>query len=634
MHSQFRAEHLDHLRKSLEELRAHCLATEAALKEEIEQVAPASQPSARNLAHYLALRQHDVRELQRELSRLGLSSLGRLEGHTLAAIDAVILALRNLEGATHPPLEGEPPVDFEAGTKILAQHASELLGPSRDDSARIMVTMPSEAARRYALVRDLVAAGMAVMRINCAHDDEVHWGRMVKHLRRAERETGRSCRILVDLGGPKLRTGRIAGGARVAHWKPRRDIRGHVLAPARIFVKAESRSETPPDHFDLVLVLQDDLAALAQAGDLIRVFDCRGRLRELAVRGVGEGYCWCESDQSAFVEDGASVELLRGEHILGQSRLAEIPPVEQPLFLRAGDLLIVTDESEPGRPPCRAKGGEVIEAARVPCTLPEAFASVKAEERIAFDDGAIWGMVRKAHPTHLEVEITHAGYAGEKLGSDKGINLPDTDLALSPLTQKDLSDLDFALEHAQIVGLSFVHYPEDVRELAARLREKGATNMGILLKIETRAAFENLPLILLAALQSPPVGVMVARGDLAVEMGFERMAEVQEEILWLCEAAHIPVIWATQVLENLAKKGVPSRAEVTDAAMSARAECVMLNKGPHIVEAVRFLAGIHDRMKFHQEKKMAMLRKLSISDWKRRRKTKDIPLAAAAPTAG
>jgi len=620
----------EQLLQSVEELRCQCLAMEESLKEEIDQVAEAYQPSARNLAHYLALRQHDVRDLQRELSRLGLSSLGRLEGHTLAAIDAVIFALRKLRGGQHLPLPGEPPIGYEAGNELLADHAAELLGPLGKDTARIMVTMPSEAARRYALVRDLVAAGMAVMRINCAHDDEVRWSQMVKHLRRAERETGRSCRVLVDLGGPKLRTGRIEGGARVTHWKPRRDVRGHVISPARIFVRGQSRTETPPDHFDLILATQEDFSGVAQTGDLIRVADCRGRLRELAVRGTGDGYCWCESEQSAFVEEGAAVELLRGEQILVQSRLAEIPHVEEPLFLRAGDLLIVTDEKEPGRPPRRAESGEIIEAARIPCTLPEAFAFVKAEERIAFDDGAIWGMVRKVHPTHLEVEITHAGLSGNKLGSDKGINLPDTDLALSPLTAKDLQDLDFALEHAQVVGLSFVHTPEDVRELAARLREKSAERMGILLKIETRAAFENLPLILLAALQSPPVGVMVARGDLAVEMGFERMAEVQEEILWLCEAAHIPVIWATQVLENLTKKGIPSRAEVTDAAMSTRAECVMLNKGPHIVETVHFLAGIHERMKFHHEKKMAMLRRLSISELKSRRKAKNSQLAVVA----
>ncbi|HTQ08558.1 MAG TPA: pyruvate kinase [Fimbriimonadaceae bacterium] len=104
--------------------------------------------------------------------------------------------------------------------------------------------------------------------------------------------------------------------------------------------------------------------------------------------------------------------------------------------------------------------------------------------------------------------------------------------------------------------------------------------------METRTAFENLPELLLAALRLHRAGVMIARGDLLVEIGYERLAEVQEEILWLCEAAHVPVIWATQVLEGLAQKGLPSRAEITDAAMGVRAECVMLNKGPHIIEAV------------------------------------------------
>jgi len=221
---------------------------------------------------------------------------------------------------------------------------------------------------------------------------------MVKHLRRAERETGRSCRVLVDLGGPKLRTGRIEGGARVARWKPARDVRGHVVSPARIFVKAQARSETPPDRFDLTLQRERDFSASALPGDLIRVADCRGRFRELLVRGTGDGYCWCESEQSAFVEDGAAIELLRGEQIVAQSRLTEISHIEQPLILRAGDLLILTDEKESGRPPRRSANGEIIEAARIPCTSPEAFAYVKADERIAFDDGAIWGMVRKVRP--------------------------------------------------------------------------------------------------------------------------------------------------------------------------------------------------------------------------------------------
>ena len=76
---------------------------------------------------------------------------------------------------------------------------------------------------------------------------------------------------------------------------------------------------------------------------------------------------------------------------------------------------------------------------------------------------------------------------------------------------------------------------------------------------------------------------MIARGDLAVEIGFERMSEVQEEILWISEAAHAPVIWATQVLETLNKSGIATRSEITDAAHAAMAECVMLNKGSHII---------------------------------------------------
>jgi pyruvate kinase len=89
---------------------------------------------------------------------------------------------------------------------------------------------------------------------------------------------------------------------------------------------------------------------------------------------------------------------------------------------------------------------------------------------------------------------------------------------------------------------------------------------------------------------------------------------LQEEILWVCEATHVPVIWATQVLENLAKEGMPSRAEITDAAMGERAECVMLNKGPHILEAVRVLDNILRRMEGHQSKKRPMLRRLHLAD--------------------
>ena len=182
------------------------------------------------------------------------------------------------------------------------------------------------------------------------------------------------------------------------------------------------------------------------------------------------------------------------------------------------------------------------------------------------------------------------------------------------MTEKDLNDLQFIATHADLVGYSFVKSATDVQELQKQLALLGGKDLGIVLKIETRHAVEQLANVLLAAMRSPSAGIMIARRDLAIECGWERMAEVQEEILWICEAAHMPVIWATQVLENLAKNGLPSRAEITDAAMGERAECVMLNKGPYIVDAVRVLDDILQRMENHQSKKRSMLRHLRLAD--------------------
>ena len=126
--------------------------------------------------------------------------------------------------------------------------------------------------------------------------------------------------------------------------------------------------------------------------------------------------------------------------------------------------------------------------------------------------------------------------------------------------------------------------------------DKSRPPQPLVLKIETRLAVENLPQLIVQCAGRRPMAVMIARGDLAVELGFGRLSEIQEEILWLCDAAHVPVIWATQVLDNFVTDGVPTRAEATDAAMSQRAECVMLNKGPFLVDAVTFLKDVLRRM--------------------------------------
>jgi pyruvate kinase len=188
--------------------------------------------------------------------------------------------------------------------------------------------------------------------------------------------------------------------------------------------------------------------------------------------------------------------------------------------------------------------------------------------------------------------------------------LPDTDLHTPFLTESDHVVFEFAARHADMISLSFLRRGHDVDVAREELNRLGAHDLGIVLKIETHAGFSNLPDILLHAMRSSTVGVMIARGDLAVEMGYARMAEVQEEILWLTEAAHLPVVWATEVLDQLARTGRPSRAEVTDAAMAQRAECVMLNKGPYVVDAVTELDDILRRMARHQRKTVPLLRPL------------------------
>jgi pyruvate kinase len=283
------------------------------------------------------------------------------------------------------------------------------------------------------------------------------------------------------------------------------------------------------------------------------------------------------------------------------------------ILLREGDTLLLHRGAEPGHRTRYRKDGSIKHVAILGCTLPSIIDDVKPGDRIWFDDGKLGGTVEKTDAEGLHILINHAGPEGSKLRADKGINLPDTLLTLPALTEQDLEILPFAVKHADLVGYSFVRTPQDIRTLRGYLRELGRESMGLILKIENREAFRNLPLLLLEAMASPSYGVMIARGDLAIELGFTRIAEVQEELLWLCDAAHAPIIWATQVLEKLAKEGLASRAEITDAAMSVRAECVMLNKGPYIVQAVRTLTQIDQLMRAHQFKKQGALRPLQVA---------------------
>jgi pyruvate kinase len=417
---------------------------------------------------------------------LGLSSLGRCEARVLENLDAVIASLGALAGQPELPFRHPRAAAFYRGNRFLRRHTDAVFGPSFSGrQVRIMATLPTEAAGDYAVVRDLVVAGADAVRINCAHDTPDDWSAMAAHARRAAAELGRACKVLIDLEGPRARTGRVSAQA-------------------------------------------DELRV--RVGDRVRL-------------------------------------------VAGRPERAPDPP-------------------------------------QLECSLAEAVAQLRPGHEVCVDEGRTRLVVDEVAQGSALLRVTRVESKGV-LRSNKGLNFPDTELHLDPLTPKDLRDLDVVAREADIVGYSFVQSAADVARLQSELRRRTPDRLpAISAKVETAPAVLRLPEIIVQGAGTQPLAVMIARGDLAVEIGFGRLAEIQEEILWLCEAAHVPVIWATQVLDSFVRKGTHSRAEMTDAAMAERAECVMLNKGRYVVDAVEILDDVLGRMEAHQVKKTSRLRAL------------------------
>jgi len=613
---------LEQLSRELASLSSDMIELESSLLKRPLALHTAHQRSARNLAHYLALRRHDIRQLQSQLALLGLSSLGRTESHVLNAVQTVHRVLNALLGANGSlPCPEEPAVEIGQGAELLEANTEALLGPApQGRKVRIMVTMSTEAATDYTLIRDLVQNGMDCMRINCAHDNPEAWLGMIRNVQKAREETGRNCRILMDVAGPKLRTGPIEPGPAVVKCRPKRDLYGRVVTPARVWLTPDENPEPAPGAASATLELPDAFLKKLRVGDRMRFLDARKAPRTLRLSHAHGRSFWADARRTTYFIPGLELNALRraksgkaASRRIASAHVGKLPHLPQTLLLKPGDTLVLTRERVLGKPASYRKTGELISPAQIGVSLPQMLDHVKTGDPVWFDDGKIGGVVRAVTAHSASVEIVQARPEGERLGTEKGINLPETRIDIPALTADDLEALKFIVQHADLVGYSFVRTESDVRQLLDRLEELHGQHLGLILKIETRKGFDNLPKLILAAMRTRSIGIMIARGDLAVECGYQRLAEVQEEILWICEAAHVPVIWATQVLENLAKKGTPSRSEITDAAMGERAECVMLNKGPYAVATVRVLADILKRMQAHQEKKSSMLRQLRLA---------------------
>ncbi|MBK7561004.1 MAG: pyruvate kinase [Chitinophagaceae bacterium] len=444
----------------------------------LEKVHPANQMNAVNLLHYLALRSLDIRDLQDALHACGLSSMASSESH----IRGQLLAISQRLGQQNEIPENV--FHYKTGKKSLAKKSTDLFGKKQIEAVPyIMVTFDSELAEDYPKVKNLVQSGMNVARINCAHDDESTWFRMIQNIKRASKITGLGCKIYMDLAGPKIRT----------------------------------------------------------------VINNKGKLK------VEEGQIIYLSDEAHMNDDKLTVG----------------------------------------------------------CTIPGIAEQLNTGETVLFDDGLIEARVEKIEPPRAKIQILRISSKKPFIKNEKGINFPDSLLLMPALTDYDKKCLAFINKQADMVGYSFVRNTKDILQLQEAMGKN--KKLALIIKIETPEAVKNLPDLLFCGMREENIGVMIARGDLAVEIGFERMSEIQEEILWICEAAHVPVIWATQVLENLNKSGVATRSEVTDAAHAAQADCVMINKGTHIIRTMETLRDIMIRSGGHHVKKRYTFRPLAIA---------------------
>jgi len=234
------------------------------------------------------------------------------------------------------------------------------------------------------------------------------------------------------------------------------------------------------------------------------------------------------------------------------------------------------------------------DATRVYLPHPEIFTAIKPGDSLLIDDGKLRLVVTEAEPQRIVARVK----VGGKISNRKGVSLPETVVPVAALTSKDLTDLEAALDAGiDWVALSFIQRPEDVAEAKKITRGRAA----VMAKIEKPQAVTRLNDILDLA-----DGLMVARGDLGVEMPLEKVPGVQKEMTRACRHAGKPVIVATQMLESMITSPVPTRAEVSDVATAIfdGADAVMLSaesaSGQYPLEAVATMNRIAEEVESNE----------------------------------
>jgi pyruvate kinase len=559
--------------------------------------------SIQNLKAYTYLRSKDITTLQEKLTSFGLSSLGRSQSCIISAINQDLIILSALLGTNTKQLEAENNfLNFNQSKELMDKNATVFGAADSELITKIMVTLPSFTKDSPILIKNLISIGTSVLRINTAHDNPSAWKEMAKTIQEENKLQNKDTKIYVDLAGPKNRTGSIV----------------KVVQPFKIGSKEGKKVEIVPQilaHFHTkgegederelaTLVVDDNFYLKAyKAKHKVIILDFEKEKKHSFKVIVENERLFAIVDKKVFISPDTKIMLKLQEKTL-KSKLHNFITQPEVIRLFRNDSIIITPNEIDGSSNYDYEGSLYFSI--ISCSNKEIFNYVQVGDNIFIDDGKIGCKVEKILPIGLECRVFLAKENGTVLKEEKGINFPDTDLVISAITPTDERNFNDIVEYADIIGISFAQSKEDIKKLQELLQGKNKTNIAIVPKIETKLALKNLPQILEQLLQSEKYAVMIARGDLAIEVGFDNLPYIQEEIFSICEAAHVPVIYATQILEGKMKNNLPSRAEVIDAANAQRADCVMLNKGPFVVDTVvsikNILRSVHTL--FHKNRQL------------------------------
>lgn len=559
----------------------------------LEKVLARHVEGARNLLHYLALNGENLNHLEMELSSLGLGTIMSDSLPVSTRLEQLVGWLKLM----HSPQQTSGTQFMRSSHNLRFQRALhhkeiDLLGTDSTTQTAVMVTLPQECAENPDLIVQLLNTGVSCLRVNCGQYPLETCENMAKQVRLAERRTGQQVKVLMDLPGSKIRTAALAQDAQTCKLSPVRSPQGHVNQPLHILFTNDIHLSPDQVLADHVLPLKHDFNGNYPDSGLVRFCDSRGKRRVLRIVSASANGFIAELHQTAYINDQTQIRVTStklADQGAVDTHLHALPSGRAGIQVREGDFVILRNELVECTPARHDRQGRLLAPATLGCTPSELFKQVRQGDPVYFDDGKIAGEAHSVLSDQIYVRITRTSKGKSLLKGNAGINFPHT--AQPPFTAHlhDRKTLAFVAKHADIIGLSFLNDPNEMVLIKQELERLGAANLGVVLKIETYRAFQQLPMFLLKAMRMNNIGVMIARGDLAVECGWKKLAHCQRQILQVCKTANVPVIWATQVLDQMNKKGVPTRAEVSDVMMGAQASCIMLNKGPYLLETVDLL---------------------------------------------